>query len=113
VTGEGMEITLRDVYDTAQQTATAVAAVAGQVAQLQTTVHMQLTSGQKKMDDHEERIRTVEQSPKVSPADFGELKGRVGALERFRWTLLGGAATAAALVGALASIITAIIEKAK
>jgi hypothetical protein len=83
VTGEGVEITLRDVYDEQRHTAEQLAGIGTQLATLTTRVDARLDAGQVKMADHESRLRTIE----------GELphglEKRVSGLERFRWQIAG------------------------
>ena len=101
-----IEITLRDIYDAQQQTRADVGSLGAQLRQLDATVTLRLDSGQRKMDDFENRLRAGEQAPKVSPQLFGQLEGRVTQLEKFRWMLLGAAGSVGALAGITAAIIT-------
>jgi hypothetical protein len=109
MTDDRLEITLRDLWEEQKQTGAQVSAVVGQIALLTAQVGDRLDSGQKKMDDHELRIRVAEQLPKVSVTDFQQMENRVGSLEKFRYWLLG----AAAAIGTAAGIISAIVERVK
>ena len=56
----GMEITLRDVYEQQLHTGEQVARLRGEVGALTARVDERLDNGQRKMDDHEKRIRALE-----------------------------------------------------
>ena len=79
------QITLRDVYEAQLRATEQVASLAAQVGQLATRVDERLDSGSRKLDDHEARIRVLENAPDV-PAD---IEGRVRALEKMAWRLVG------------------------
>lgn len=100
-----MEITLRDVYEAQQSTGAQVAAVVGQLAILTAQVTGRLDSGQKKLDDHEQRIRAGEQSPKVPPEDFSKLGDRVSDLESWRGKAVGVGLTLTAMTGVAAVLV--------
>lgn len=102
---EGVEITLRDVYEAQQQTQAQVSAAVGQLALLTAQVSERLDHGQRKLDDHELRIRQAEQLPKVSPAKFETLETRVGALESFKAKMIGIGTVGAILAGVLSAVI--------
>ena len=79
-----MAITLRDVYEGQQATAGQLAAISTNLATLTARVDLRLDSGQTKMADQEGRLR---------------------ALERFRYTLMGAAVAASAISSAIAALI--------
>jgi hypothetical protein len=78
-----MEITLRDVYDAQLHTAEQLAALTAQVSQLGARVDERLDSGQRRIDDHEGRLRGLEHS---IPANA---EARITALEKLAWKLIG------------------------
>jgi len=106
---EGMEITMRDVYELGQHTASAVTALAAQVGALSATVTLQLASGSRRMDDQEARLRTVEQAPKVTPQDLSQLDRRVSSLESSRGKMTGVGLTLMALTGVAAVLVEHVI----
>lgn len=56
----GVEITLRDIYDAGQAALVRLDSLEGAMTQMKDTVDIQLGAGQRKMDDHETRIRSLE-----------------------------------------------------
>ena len=90
-----MEITLRDVYDQQLRTGDQVSQLRGDVSTLKATVDERLGHGQRKLDDHENRLRVLE------AAVPERLELRVTALERLAWKLIGAFA-AINIVAALA-----------
>lgn len=101
----GMEITLRDVYDSQQATRTDVATLGAKFESLQATVNLQLSDGRKRMDDHEDRLRLT-----VTREDHEKLEARTERLESLAGRVIGIGLTAmffgamlAAVVGALTS----------
>ena len=86
----GMEITLRDVYDTQQTANQSLTALSTQLATLTTRIDGRLDTGQTTMTDHETRIRS---------------------LERFKYLLLGGTLLGGSLSGALATLIVFAFTK--
>lgn len=80
---DGMEITLRDVYNAQQRTAEQLTSLTAQVTQLTTRIDERLDSGQRRMDDHETRLRGLEHA--VPP----DMTARVTALEKMAWKLVG------------------------
>lgn len=90
-----MEITLRDVYDAQQRTAEQLSGLAAQVTLLTGRIDERLDSGQRKMDDHETRLRDLEHA--VPP----DVAARLSALERLAWKLIGAFAAVNALAVAL------------
>lgn len=98
-----MEITLRDVYEAQLKTAEAVALIAGEMKQLTARVDERLETGQRKMDDHEQRLRHIEAAV---PTD---IETRVTALEKMAWKMVG----AFAAINALAVVIEWILLNRK
>ena len=80
----GMEITLRDVYDRQGIHAELLTGLNTQLATLSTRIDGRLNEGERTMTDHEGRLR---------------------ALERFRFTLVGGAIVGGSLSGAVAALL--------
>jgi len=105
---DGIEITLAEIYHAQQagaaQTGAQIAALSAQVGQLTATVNLRLESGQRKMDDLEQRMRGQEQSPKVSPQDFGKLQEQVEQLKAWRWKSTGAILAINAIAAALIEI---------
>lgn len=108
MTGDGMEITLRDVYDATQQAAGQISGVSAQVSELKATVELRLDNGQKRMDDMELRLRAEEQRPRVSPHDFREALQDIDSLKSWRGKAIGVGLTLAALTG----VATFLVEHA-
>lgn len=95
-----MEITLRDVYDSIKTTEGRLETMSAQLGTYQATTQARLDSGQRDLDDHESRLRVLEGRV---PAD---LAGQVTSLQKFRWSLMGGAGTIGALSGIIAALVT-------
>ena len=85
----GMEITLRDVYESV----TAIAAQLSKFAGHLENVDARLDSAQAQRNDHETRLRVMEAKPAVPDS----LEARVSALEKLAWKLVGGFAAVNAL----------------
>jgi hypothetical protein len=77
-------ITLRDVYEAQQAENGQLAAIGTQLATLTARVDERLGSGQRKMEDHEKRIR---------------------AIERFRFTLVGAAMATSAVSSTIGALV--------
>jgi hypothetical protein len=82
---ERVEITLRDVYDSQQQLTALTGSLGTQLTSLNARFEERHQESSRRADDHENRLRVIEQSPKV-PDDH---EGRIRALEKFRFTLVG------------------------
>lgn len=95
-----MEITLRDIYDAQQRTEGRIETMSAQLATHAATTTARLDSGQRDLEDHESRLRTLEARV---PAD---LAGQVTSLQKFRWSLLGAAGSIGALSGVIAALLT-------
>lgn len=81
-----VKVTLRDVWEAQHEQAKQLTAISTQLATLTTRVESRLDSAQTSAADHEARLRQLE---KTTP-DTGDQEGRIRALERFRYTLVGG-----------------------
>lgn len=108
----GVEITLRDVYDSQQASRTEVAQLSAQVTQLSATVNLQLAAGNARMDDHENRLRAVEKDPKVTREEHRELEERTERLEGFQGRVIGIGLSLMFLGAIIAAAVGALITHA-
>jgi hypothetical protein len=96
-----VEITLRDIYDGQKIMEGRLETMSAQLATHAATTAARLDSGQRDLDDHENRLRALESRV---PAD---LTGQVTSLQKFRWSIMGAAVSIGALSGALSAVLTA------
>lgn len=74
-----------------------------------TTIEVMLRGALESRDDHEVRIRALEQAA-ATREKVEKLEGRIRGMENFRWKLAGGIAVIGSVVGGLAgAIATAFI----
>lgn len=101
----GMEITLRDVYDQQLRIADQVSQMRGDLSVHSARVDERLDNGQRKLDDHETRMRAIEEALPTA------LDARLTALERFRWGAAGAATLGGALSGGgIATLLTYLLS---
>lgn len=115
----GVEISLRDIYDSQQASRTEVAQLGAKFDQLNATVNLQLAAGAQRMDEQarkhdqlEERVRAGEVSPKVSPEDFGKLEERTEKLEGLAGRVIGIGLVMMFLGAIIAAAVGALITHA-
>jgi hypothetical protein len=108
VTAPGNEITLRDIYNEQLRMVTELSAMRAEQAALSARVDIQFTHGQRKMDDLDVRLRSVEQdlperlADRLTSLESDRDKGR-GSSGVMRWlltaviALLGGSVGTAAI----------------
>jgi hypothetical protein len=81
-----VEIGLRDIYDTQQEQGRTLAGISTRLGE----IAGRLDSGQRTMADHEDRLRVIEQFPKVPATEVADHESRIRALERFQLKAAGG-----------------------